>query len=110
VVPATADKGVLMYGRVVIYSYDEDKDDLEARARAGVIPLVTNTPGYIAYGVLFQDDRVISFSAWESEEHAKAGDAALIEWVKTNTTMKVESRFTGDLAWLELAARQAVAQ
>ena len=96
-----------MYGRVVTYTYSEDKDDLEARARAGVIPLVTNTPGYLAYAVLFQDDRVISFSAWESEEHAKVGDAALIDWVKSNTTMQVEQRFTGDLAWLEIAARQA---
>ena len=94
-----------MYGRVVIYTFDENKDELEARARAAVIPLVTNTPGYIAYGVIFQDDRVISASAWESEEHAKAGDAALLEWVQTNTTMKVEQRFTGDLSWLELASK-----
>lgn len=33
---------------------------------------------------------------WESEEHAKAGDAALLEWVQANTTMKVESRFSGN--------------
>ena len=94
-----------MYGRVVIYTYDEDKKALEDKARAAVIPIVTNTPGYISYGVLFQDDRVISTSAWESEEHAKAGDAALLEWVKANTTMKVEARFTGDFSWLEIASR-----
>jgi len=94
-----------MYGRVVTYTYDEDKDELEARARAGVIPIVTNTPGYISYGVMFQSDRVVSISAWESEEHAKAADAALLEWVRANTTMQVESRVTGEFAWLELAAR-----
>ena len=94
-----------MYGRVVIYTYDEDKDELETKARAAVIPIVTNTPGYISYGVMFQDDRVVSSSAWESEEHAKAADAALGEWVRSNTTMKVESRFTGDFSWLELASR-----
>jgi heme-degrading monooxygenase HmoA len=94
-----------MYGRVVIYTFDEDKDTLEAKARAGVIPLVTNTPGYLAYSVMFTDDRVVSASAWESEEHAKAGDAALVEWVQANTTMKVDQRFTGDLAWLEVAGR-----
>ena len=65
-----------MYGRVVIYSFDEDRDALEAKARASVIPLVTGTPGYLAYSVMFTEDRVISSSAWESEEHAKAGDAA----------------------------------
>ena len=94
-----------MYGRVVIYTFDEDRDALEAKARAAVIPLVTNTPGYLAYGVMFTEDRVISSSAWESEDHAKAGDAALIDWVQKNTTMKVEQRFTGDLAWLEVAGK-----
>ena len=94
-----------MYGRVVIYTYDEDKDELEAKARAGVVPIVTNTPGYISYGVMFVDDRVVSVSQWDSEEHAKAADAALAEWVKANTTMKSQARFTGDFAWLELASR-----
>jgi hypothetical protein len=93
-----------MYGRVVIYTYDEDRDELEARARGAVIPIVTNTPGYISYGVLFTEDRVVSTSAWESEEHAKAADAALLEWVSANTTMKVEQRFTGDFSWLEVAS------
>ena len=94
-----------MYARVVIYTHDDDKDELEAKARAGVIPIVTNTPGYISYGVIFDDNQVVSISQWESEEHAKAADAALAEWVKANTTMKSETRFTGDLAWLELASR-----
>lgn len=66
-----------MYARVVIYTHDEDKDQLEAKARAGVIPIVTNTPGYMSYGVMFNDNQVVSISEWESEEHAKAADAAL---------------------------------
>lgn len=95
-----------MYGRVVIYTHDEDKTELEAKARAGVIPIVTSTPGYISYGVMFEgDNHVVSVSQWESEEHAKAADTALAEWVKANTTMKSETRFTGDFAWLELASR-----
>jgi heme-degrading monooxygenase HmoA len=94
-----------MYARVVIYTHDDDKDELEARARAGVIPIVTNTPGYISYGVMFQDDTVVSVSQWESEEHAKAADEALGEWVRANTTMKSQTRYTGDYAWLELASR-----
>ena len=94
-----------MYARVVIYSHDEDKDALEAKARSAVVPIVTGTPGYISYGVIVEDKRVVSISQWESEEHAKAADEALIEWVKANTTMKVETRFTGDFAWLEIASR-----
>lgn len=93
-----------MYARVVVYTHHEDKVELEAKARAGVIPIVTGTPGYISYGVMFEDSRVVSISQWQSEEHAKTADAALAEWVKQNTTMTSETRITGDLAWLELAS------
>jgi hypothetical protein len=54
---------------------------------------------------MFQGGHVVSFSQWESEEHAKAADAAMGEWVKANTTMQSETRYTGDLSWLEVAAR-----
>lgn len=94
-----------MYGRVVVYTHDEDKDALEAKARAGVIPIVTNTPGYISYGVMFQDTKVVSISQWESEEQAKVADEALAAWVNANTTMKSETRYTGEFAWLELASK-----
>jgi heme-degrading monooxygenase HmoA len=94
-----------MYARVVIYTHTEDRAELEAKARDGVIPIVTGTPGYISYGVMIEDDRVVSISQWDSEEHAKAADAALAAWVKDNTTMVSETRITGDLAWLELASR-----
>jgi heme-degrading monooxygenase HmoA len=90
---------------VVVYTHSEDSAELEAKARAGVIPIVTNTPGYISYGVMVEDTRVVSISQWESEEQAKVADAALAEWVNANTTMKSETRITGDFAWLELASR-----
>ena len=93
-----------MYARVVVYTHHDDKVDLEAKARAGVIPIVKSAPGYISYGVMFQDDKVVSISQWESEEHAKAADAAIIEWVKANTSMTSQTRITGELAWLELAS------
>ncbi len=80
-----------MYGRVVIYTHDDDKDELEAKARAGVIPIVTNSPGYISYGVMFHDTQVVSISQWDSEEAATAADAALGESVKANTTMKAKN-------------------
>ena len=86
-------------GRVVVYTHDEDRVALEAKARAGVIPIVTNTPGYISYGVMFEGDGVVSVSQWESEEHAKAADAALAKWVNANTSIKSQTRFTGDFAW-----------
>jgi len=53
---------------------------------------------------MFDGDRVVSISQWESEEHAKSADAELAAWVKANTTMTSEQRFTGDLSWLELAS------
>lgn len=66
---------------------------------------MTKSPGYISYGVMFQDSQVVSVSQWDSEEHAKAADAALAEWVKANTTMRSETRITGDFSWLELASK-----
>ena len=93
-----------MYARVVVYTHSDDKVELEAKARAGVIPIVTSTPGYISYGVMFDGDKVVSISQWESEEHAKAADAAILAWVKDNTSMTSTTRITGDLAWLELAS------
>jgi hypothetical protein len=54
---------------------------------------------------MVQGTQVVSISQSESEEHAKAADAALGEWVKANTTMQSEMRYTGELSWLELAAR-----
>ena len=90
---------------MVVYTHAENREELEAKARAGVFPIVTNSPGYISYGVMFQDTRVVSISQWESEEHAKAADEALGEWVRANTTMKSETLITGDLAWLELASK-----
>ena len=87
-----------MYGRVVIYTHDEDKDALEAKARAGVIPIVTGTPGYISYGVMFEGDRVVSVSQWESEEHAKGSRCgARRSGFKANTTMKSETTLHGRL-------------
>src|SRR3954447_9317571 len=92
-----------MYERVAVYTYQEDKMELEAKARAGVLPIVTSTPGYISYGVMFNDEHVVSVSTWESEDTAKVADAAIIDWVKSNTTMQLQSRFAGDLAWIEMA-------
>ena len=94
-----------MYGRVVIYTHNDDRDELEAKARAGVIPIVTSSPGYISYGVMFYDDKGVSVSQWESEASAKEADAALGAWVTANTTMQSEQRYTGDFSWLELASR-----
>ena len=94
-----------MYGRVVVYTHSDDKDELEAKARAGVIPIVTNAPGYISYGVMFYDDKVVSVSQWESEAHAKDADEALGAWVRANSTMQSEQRYTGDFSWLELASK-----
>ena len=39
-----------MYARVVVYAHHADKVELAAKARAGVIPIVTGTPGYNTCG------------------------------------------------------------
>ena len=93
----------MTYGRVVIYSHSEDRDELETKAREGVLPIVKAADGFLAYGVLVTEDRVVSSSAWASEAQAKAIDDTIKAWVKDNTTMVIEGRYDGELAWLEVA-------
>jgi len=66
-----------MYARVVVCTHQDDKVELEAEARAGVIPIVTSTPGYISYGVMVNDNTVMSISQWESVASTGSGGLEL---------------------------------
>lgn len=92
------------YGRCAIYSFTGDAAELERKAKAEVVPLFKQQKGFIAYGTIIKDGQVISMSAWESEEDAKAADAAVKKWVD-NTSMKATNTYFGDFAWLEFAGQ-----
>ena len=93
----------MAYGRCVIYSFSGDADEITEKARNGMLPIFKQQPGFIAYGVMVGDDRIVSTSAWASEADARAADEAAKKWVSDNIDVEVVSSFVGDYAWLEFA-------
>jgi hypothetical protein len=95
------------HGRCVIYSFTGDEQDVIDKSRAGILPILKRQPGFIAYGVIVQDGKIFSMSAWDTESDAKAADEAAKDWVAENMDAQVVTSAVGDYAWLEFAERPA---
>lgn len=91
------------YGRCVIYSFDGDTQEVTEKARAGILPIFKQQPGFLAYGTIIQDGKIVSVSAWNSESDARAADDAARQWVSENMNAKVLESHVGEYAWLEFA-------
>jgi heme-degrading monooxygenase HmoA len=91
------------YGRCAIYSFEGDDQEVIEKSRAGILPIMKQQPGFIAYGVMVQDGQIVSMSAWNSEDQARAADEAAKNWVSENLDAKVVNSVMGDYAWLEFA-------
>jgi hypothetical protein len=91
------------YGRCAIYSFEGDYQEVIEKSRAGILPIMKQQPGFIAYGVMVQDGQIVSMSAWNSEDQARAADEAAKNWVSENLDAKVVNSVMGDYAWLEFA-------
>ena len=90
-------------GRCVIYSFGGDVEDILSKARTGILPIFQKQPGFVAYGVMVRADQLISMSAWDSEDEARAADELAKAWVAENVDMVVVNSFIGDYEWLEFA-------
>jgi hypothetical protein len=93
------------YGRCVIYSFVGDDQEVTEKARAGILPIFKQQPGLLSYGVMVQNGQIVSMSAWNSENDAKAADEAAKRWMAENMDAKLVNSFFGDYAWLEFAER-----
>jgi hypothetical protein len=93
------------YGRCAIYSFEGDEQEVVEKSRAGILPIFKRQPGFIAYGVMVQDGQIISMSAWNSQEEARAADEAARKWVAENISAQLTNSFVGDYAWLEFAGQ-----
>ena len=91
------------FGRCVIYSFEGDAEEIIGKARTGILPIFQEQPGFIAYGVMVRGNQLISMSAWESEDDARAADGLAKAWVVENVEMVVVNSFFGDYEWLEFA-------
>jgi hypothetical protein len=69
------------------------------------LPIFKRQPGFVAYGVIGQDGKIFSMSAWQSEDDAKAADEAARKWVAENMDAQIVTSVLGDFAWLEFAER-----
>jgi hypothetical protein len=91
------------YGRCVIYSFAGDVEEIIGKARGGILPIFRKQPGFVAYGVMVRGEQLISMSAWDTEDDARAADEVAKEWIAENVDMTVVSSFLGDYEWLEFA-------
>ena len=91
------------YGRCAIYSFEGDDQEVIEKARVGILPIMKQQSGFIAYGVMVQDGQIVSMSAWNLESDARAADEAARKWVSENLDAKVVNSVMGDYAWLEFA-------
>jgi hypothetical protein len=75
-----------MVGRVAIYRYSGDSQDLGRRAEAGILPILQASQGFASYTVSEGDGEIVSMSAWQTRADAEAANAAVAAWVAENMT------------------------
>ncbi|GAA4701989.1 hypothetical protein GCM10023215_46250 [Pseudonocardia yuanmonensis] len=90
------------HGRCVIYSFAGDEQEMIDKAKAGVLPLMQAQPGYLAYGVIVQEGKIVSMSAWASQAEAEAADKVAARWAKDNIDATPLERYIGEYAWLDI--------
>jgi hypothetical protein len=95
------------YGRCAIYSFTGDEQEVIAKSRVGILPILKQQPGFVAYGVIIQDGKIFSVSAWDTESGAKAADDTAKGWVAENIDAQVVTGVIGEYAWLEFADGRA---
>jgi len=74
------------------YGFSGDAQDLARRAEEGMLPIFQSQPGFKAYSLIQSDGEIISFSAWDSAEHAEAANAAAATWIAENMASQIELR------------------
>jgi hypothetical protein len=65
-------------------SYTGDRDELAARAEAGMLPIFQAAEGFKAYSVAATEDEIWSMSVWETAEQAEAANGLAAGWVAEN--------------------------
>lgn len=79
-----------MHGRVATYTYTGDAIDIARKAEDGLLPIFQSQPGFKAYLVIATDEKIISFSGWETAEAAEAANTAAADWVAENLADQIE--------------------
>jgi hypothetical protein len=60
-------------------------EELASRVKEGVIPLVSDVPGFMAYYVVYApDDTVTAISIFNNVEAAEESNRRALEWIEKN--------------------------
>lgn len=88
-----------MHGRVAIYKYSGDVNELARTAEGGLLPIFKDQPGFKAYSVVAADGILTSFSAWDSAEAAEAANTTAAGWIAENLgdQLELEQARTGEI-------------
>ncbi len=79
-----------MHGRVATYTYTGDAQELARKAEEEMLPIFQSQPGFKAYAIVATDEKIISFSAWDTAESAEAANAIVAQWVQESIGDQVE--------------------
>jgi hypothetical protein len=79
-----------MHARVAKYTYTGDVHEIAAKVEDGMLPIFEAQPGFKAYSIVATDEKIISFSAWDSAESAEAANVAAAEWIAANIADSIE--------------------
>jgi hypothetical protein len=83
-----------MHARIAKYTVTGDTKEIARTAEESMVPIFQAQPGFKGYTVVDLGEKILSFSAWESAEAARAADAVSAEWVADNLEGKVELQAT----------------
>jgi heme-degrading monooxygenase HmoA len=88
--------------RIALYDITSGKfDEVATEAKAGMVPLFEQSPGFVSYGIAQVDDtKFVSLSTWQSHAQADAATAKAASWVKDHShdRFTLRQNYTGDLA------------
>ena len=79
-----------MHARIAKYTFTGDAQVIAQKAEDGLLPIFQAQPGFKAYSVVASDEKIISFSAWESAESADAANTAAAKWIAANIADQIE--------------------
>jgi hypothetical protein len=48
------------YGRCRMYPFTGDAQEMIEKSRAGILPLMKEHPGFLAYGMMVQGEQIVS--------------------------------------------------
>ena|SRR5438105_3855991 len=83
-----------MQARIAKYTYTGDAHQIGRKAEEGLLPIFEAQPGFRAYLVIATDQKIISFSGWDTADNAEAANVAAAEWVQENLADQIDLKET----------------